>query len=275
MRKTSRTKLSKLPIGIFDSGLGGLTVMAEVMKTLPHENIIYFGDTAHVPYGSKSKEAVTEYSARIASFLLSKKVKLIVVACNTASAVAVAVLRKKFRVPIIEVILPGAKAAISASRSGRIGVIGTQGTIRSSSYSRAIKRLDNKARVFAKACPLFVPLVEEGWLDHKVTKIVAREYIEPLLKNNIDTLVLGCTHYPLIKKVIQAAAGKGIKLIDSAQVAALEVRGTLSGLGAANVSGRTGRYEYYVSDIPQKFTDVACRFLGRSIKPVRKVNLDL
>jgi glutamate racemase len=152
-------------------------------------------------------------------------------------------------------------------------VIGTEGTVRSSSYTKAIKKLNSRASVFAKACPLFVPLVEEGWLEHEVTKIAAREYIRPLLKNNIDTLVLGCTHYPLIKKVIAAAAGNKIKLIDSAQTAANEVSETLAGLGISNSSGKKGSYEYYVSDIPQKFSEVACRFLGRSIKPVKKVVL--
>jgi glutamate racemase len=263
----------KLPIGVFDSGLGGLTVMSAIMKALPNENIIYFGDTAHVPYGSKSKEVVIRYSLDIASFLASKKVKMIVIACNTASAVALEKLRSKFDVPIIEVIGPGAKAALSVTKCSRIGVIGTEGTIRSSSYTKAIKKLRPGAKVFAKACPLFVPLVEEGWLGHKVTKIIAQEYIKPLLKNKIDTLVLGCTHYPLIKTIIAGAAGKGVKLIDSAETAANEVLETLSGLGLSNRSSKKGRYEYFVSDIPQKFLEVACRFLGRTIKPVKKVAL--
>lgn len=274
MRKGSPLRSSELPIGIFDSGLGGLTVMAEVMKALPNENIIYFGDTAHVPYGSKSKDTVTKYSLDIAAFLVSKKVKLIVVACNTASAMALDELRKRLDVPIIEVIGPGARAALSVTKRARIGVIGTEGTIKSSSYARAIKKLDRKAKVFGKACPLFVPLVEEGWLGHKVTKEVAKEYIKPLLKNRIDTIVLGCTHYPLIKKVIAAAAGPGVKLIDSAQAAASEVLEALLELEISNLSGKKGRYEYYVSDIPGKFTEVACRFLGRAIKPVRKVNVE-
>ena len=268
-----RREFSRLPVGVFDSGLGGLTVMAEVMKALPNEDIIYFGDTAHVPYGSKSKEVVTRYSLDIASFLLSKKIKLLVVACNTASAVALGALRKKFRVPIIEVIVPGAKAALSVTKTGSIGVIGTEATIRSSSYAAAIKRLRPGAKVFGKACPLFVPLVEEGWLDCEVTKQVAKIYVKPLLKNRIDTIVLGCTHYPLIKKVVQEAAGKGIKLIDSAEAAAQETGQTLIRLGLANSPGRKGKYRYFVSDIPQKFTEVACRFLGRDVRPVRKVAL--
>jgi glutamate racemase len=273
MRENKNAGSSKLPIGIFDSGLGGLTVMSAIMKALPNENIIYFGDTAHVPYGSKSKEVVTRYSLDIASFLVSKKVKMIVVACNTASAVALDELRRKFDVPIIEVIGPGAKAALSATKYSRIGVIGTEGTIRSSSYTKAIRKLRPGAKIFARACPLFVPLVEEGWLGHKVTKIVAREYIKPLLNNKIDTLVLGCTHYPLIKKVIAGAAGKRVELIDSAETAASEVVEILTELGITNRSTRKGSYQYFVSDIPQKFSEVARRFLGRSIKPVRKVVL--
>lgn len=272
MREDKRTD-SKLPIGIFDSGLGGLTVMSAIMKALPNENIIYFGDTAHVPYGSKSKEAVTRYALDIASFLVSKKVKMIVVACNTASAVALEKLRGKFKVPIIEVIGPGAKAALSATKCRRIGVIGTEATIRSSSYAKAINKLRPDAKVFSKACPLFVPLAEEGWLEHKVTNIVAREYIKPLLKNNIDALVLGCTHYPLIKKTIAGVVGKDVKLIDSSETAANEVLETLGELGLSNLSPKKGRYEYFVSDIPQKFSEIACRFLGRAIKPVRKVVL--
>ena len=266
MQKGKALNSSKLPVGVFDSGLGGLTVMAEIIKVLPNENVIYFGDTAHVPYGSKSSEVVTKYSMDIASFLLSKKVKMIVIACNTASAVALASLKRNFNVPIIEVIAPGAKASVlSVTRNGKIAVLGTEGTIRSSSYAKAIKRLNKKAKVFGKACPLFVPLVEEGWLGHRVTKEVAEEYIKPVLKNGIDTIVLGCTHYPLIKNIIQSRArGKHIRLIDSAETAAMEVKHTLATLDLSNNSKMKGRYQYFVSDIPQKFTEITCVFLAET-----------
>jgi len=199
--------MNNRPIGIFDSGVGGLTVMAEIMKILPGEEIVYFGDTAHVPYGSKSPEVVTSFSLDIAAFLLKQKVKLIVVACNTASAFALPTLEKKLKIPVIGVIEAGSSAAIRASRSGRIGIIGTEGTIRSSSYPRAIGSLDRSAKIFSKPCPLFVPLVEEGWLNHSVTIAVAGEYLRPLVAKKIDVLVLGCTHYPLIKRVLKKLRG--------------------------------------------------------------------
>jgi glutamate racemase len=263
--------MNNKPIGIFDSGLGGFTVMSEIRKMLPGEDLIYFGDTAHVPYGSKSKEVVTGFSVEIAKFLLSKKVKLIVVACNTASAFALPALRKKFKTPMIGVIDPGAKAALGVTLRRKIGVIGTEGTIKSSSYTKAIKRLDGRARVFAAACPLFVPLVEEGWITHPVTASVAREYISPLAKKGIDTLLLGCTHYPLIKDTIKQAAGKGIVLIDSATTAAVEVAGTLKNLALDNNRVSGGKCSFYVSDSPAKFKKLGRRFMGRTITTVKKV----
>lgn len=265
--------MNKRPIGIFDSGLGGLTVMSEIRKMLPGEDLIYFGDTAHVPYGSKSKEAVTGYSLDIAKFLLAKKVKMIVVACNTASAFALQTLKSKVKVPVIGVIEPGAKAALSVTLKRKIGVIGTEGTIKSSSYSKALRKLDAKARVFAKPCPLFVPLVEEGWLKHSVTYEIAKEYLAPLLSRGIDTLVLGCTHYPLIKSVIGKTAGKGISLIDSATATAVEVAGTLHGLGYENPKHKGGKCSFYVSDAPAKFRASGQKFMGEVLTSVKKVNL--
>lgn len=262
------------PIGIFDSGIGGLTVFAELVKNLPHENIIYFGDTAHVPYGSKSREKVTEFSKNIVKFLCSQNVKIIVVACNTASAFALNALRESFKIPVTGVIEPGSKAAVEATLNNRIGVIGTAGTVRSDSYKDAINRLNPNVNVFSKACPLFVPLVEEGWLEHEVTAMVTREYLEPLLKENIDTLVLGCTHYPLIKKVIQKTAGNSIKLIDSAESTSLIVKDMLSKMDLLNNSDEEGSYKFYVSDVPEKFKEIGCNFLRRPITPVEKVNLD-
>jgi len=261
------------PIGIFDSGLGGLTVMSEIRKMLPGEDLVYVGDTAHVPYGSKSKEVVTGFSIEIVKFLNTKKVKLIVVACNTASAFALPALRKKFKIPMIGVIDPGAKAALGVTLSRKIGVIGTEGTIKSSSYTKAIKRLDGRARVFSAACPLFVPLVEEGWLKHPVTASVAAEYISPLVNKDIDTLLLGCTHYPLIKDTIKHAAGKGIALIDSATTAAVEVAGTLKNLELNNSRDSGGKCSFYVSDSPAKFKKQGQRFMGGAIKSVKKIEL--
>jgi glutamate racemase len=269
--------MNNRPIGIFDSGIGGLTVMAEIMRLLPKERIIYFGDTARVPYGSKSQGAVTRFSLEIASFLRTQNVKMIVVACNTASAFALRALQKKLDIPVVGVIEPGARSALAATRNGRIGIIGTEGTIRSSSYTRAIALLDKKKKTFAKACPLFVPLVEEGWLNHPVTRQVAQVYLKPLVTKNVDTLVLGCTHYPLVKKVIREVVGPGIRLIDSATATALEVASTLNRLELAaerpaNAGGK--RYRFFVSDAPEKFKIVGQRFLGKSVTPVEKVDLN-
>jgi glutamate racemase len=262
------------PVGVFDSGLGGLTVAAEIMRLLPHEDIIYFGDTAHVPYGSKSAEVVTGFSLAIARFLAARDVKMIVVACNTASAFALPALQRKFSMPILGVIEPGARAALNTTRNRRIGVIGTDGTVRSGSYTNAITALDASAKVFSKSCPLFVPLVEEGWLDHPVTRLVAREYLAELKKKNVDTLVLGCTHYPLIKPLIRQAAGGRIRLIDSATATAVDVAATLQRLSLEARRGARGRYRFFVSDAPKKFQTVGQSFLGRAIAPVKKVSLD-
>jgi glutamate racemase len=210
----------------------------------------------------------------IASFLHAKKVKMIVVACNTASAYALTALRRAFSIPIIGVIEPGAITALEYSYSGRIGIIGTQGTIKSLSYPASIKKKDPNARVFSQACPLFVPLVEEGWVDHVVTHEVAKVYLAPLMKNKIDTLVLGCTHYPLIKRVIKKITGPGIKLVDSAEATAKSVLMTLHQKGMLNTQKRSPSYRFYVSDIPQKFQEIGQRCLGRSVSPVRKITLE-
>src|SRR4051812_4127255 len=205
---------SPQPIGVFDSGIGGLTVVRELMRQLPQESVVYFGDTARVPYGPKSPDTVRRYSREIASFLLKQQAKAIVIACNTATAHALSVLREEFSVPVIGVVEPGARAAARATSGGRIGVIGTAGTVASGAYDRAIRAILPDARVVTKACPLLVPLVEEGWIDHPVTAQVAREYLAPLMDEQIDTLVLGCTHYPLLKDVLCRALGRGVTLID-------------------------------------------------------------
>lgn len=266
--------LSRKAIGIFDSGVGGLTVAKQVFEKLPFENVIYFGDTARTPYGPRSPEIVRKFSVQDISFLSTQGVKLIVIACNTASAVALDYLKKIFQLPLMGVIIPGSKAAVKATKNGRIGVIGTAGTIRSESYTRAIKKIDRKIRVFGYPSPLFVSLAEEGYIDKKATHLIAGEYLAPLKKNKIDTLVLGCTHYPLLKKVISKAMGKGITLIDSAEETALEVKRVLGSKNLINPNKSEPSYKFYVSDFPEKFIQIGERFLGKKIKEVKKIDIN-
>ena len=258
------------PIGVFDSGIGGLTVVKALMQRLPHENIVYFGDTARVPYGSKSAQVVREYAAQDTQFLVSHDVKLIVVACNTVSSVALEVVQKHAKVHVAGVILPGAKAAVNATKSKRIGVIGTIGTIASNAYSNAIRQLDPSASVVSQACPLFVPLAEEGWIEQKATELIAREYLFPLKLQKIDTLVLGCTHYPILRNVISNVFDGSVELIDSGEAAALEVEEMLVQLDLRNPSSQKANIRFFVSDIPHKFTEVGERFLGQKLGRVRK-----
>jgi glutamate racemase len=265
---------SSLPIGLFDSGIGGLTVAQQVMSLLPHENIVYFGDTARVPYGSKSSETVIEYSLQAQSFLESIGVKMIIVACNTASSVALEQLRSVATVPVLGVIEPGAGAAISATRSRVVGVIGTEGTIRSESYQSALRRLQPDIRVFERACPLFAPLAEEGYSHHEATRILAREYLSPMLARSIDTLILGCTHYPVLEPSIASIAGPGVTLINPAVATAELARATLEAAGLLNSSSSLPRYTYYLSDFPHKFVEVGERFLGRRLEHVHRITLD-
>ncbi len=261
------------PIGIFDSGLGGLTVVKAIQKELPQERLVYFGDTARIPYGTKSPDTIIHYSKQIIRFLLSReKVKAVVVACNTSSAWALEALRKEFKVPILGVIEPGAYAAVEVTRNGRIGVIGTEGTIYSGAYLKAIRRLMPKAKVISKPCPLFVPLVEEGKLTGPVAETVVHEYLRPLLKEKIDTLLLGCTHYPLLKKTIRKVLGERVKIVDSADETARTLHRNLESYGV-ELSGR-GSGKYYVSDLSRKFKQHAQRFLGRHISHVEKVLIE-
>ncbi len=262
------------PIGVFDSGIGGLTVVKRLASVLPRESIVYFGDTARVPYGSKSNDTVIEYSIQNTKFLLSKNVKAVVVACNTASSVALPELRKRFDIPIIGVILPGADMAYKETRNGRIGVIGTRATINNAAYSNAIKEIDSNIEVFEKACPLFVPLVEEGWINHKATYEIAEEYLKELREKDIDTLVLGCTHYPILAGIIQEVIGKDVKLIDSGIATAEVVRNEINRIGFETNSAVQGNLDLYVSDIPTTFKQVAELFLGRIINDVVKVDID-
>ena len=222
---------SSAPIGVFDSGIGGLTVVRELMRQLPNESIIYFGDTARVPYGPKSPDTVLRYSREITQFLRAEGVKAVVIACNTATAHALPALREENELPIVGVIGPGSRAAARATRTGRVGVIGTQGTINSRAYERAIASVAPEAEITALACPLFVPLVEEGWLDTEATRLIAREYLEPMANAHVDTLVLGCTHYPLLKGVIGSIVGRDVRLIDSAEETAAETASTLKAAG--------------------------------------------
>jgi glutamate racemase len=258
---------SSAPIGVFDSGLGGLTVAHEIMRQLPAESLIYFGDTARVPYGPKSPDTVRRYSREISAFLIEQGVKAIVVACNTATAHALPTLRDELEVPVIGVVEPGARAAVRATRSGHIGVIGTAGTIRSQAYVRAIHAENSDVRVTALACPLFVPVVEEGWTNHEATHLIAEEYLAPFVKDPIDTLVLGCTHYPLLKSVIGEIIGRSVRLIDSAEETALDARRMLAENDLTAADGEAG-YRFIASDDPQQFLTLGRRFLGSAIERV-------
>lgn len=259
------------PIGVFDSGVGGLTVVKELIHQLPGEDIIYFGDTARVPYGIKSKETVIRFSIENILFLLKQDVKLICVACNTVSSLALPVIKHHFKVPIVGVIGPGVREAVYATQNKRIGVIGTRGTIKSRAYEDEIKHLDPGIRVTAVACPLFVPFVEEGWLGGNAVLEVARTYLKPLKENKVDTVILGCTHYPLLKPVIRKVLGEQVKLIDSAKQVAIEVKKILTADGMF-CNGRSGKHKFFVSDNPEWFNGLAKRFLGQNIKDARKVN---
>lgn len=258
-------------IGVFDSGVGGLTVVRELLRQLPYEDIIYFGDTARVPYGIKSKETVIRFSIENILFLLKHEVKLICVACNTVSSVALPVIKNHFKVPIVGVINPGVREAVYATQNKCIGVIGTRGTIRSRTYENQIVQLDPDIKVVATTCPLFVPFVEEGWLSGRVVMDVARTYLKPLRDAKADTVILGCTHYPLLKPVIKQALGKNVNLIDSAKQVAMEVKRILSAEGMLN-KARRAKHKFYVSDNPEWFNGLAKRFLGKSLPNVRKVN---
>ncbi|MBN3038221.1 MAG: glutamate racemase [Candidatus Omnitrophica bacterium] len=266
-------KKNNRPIGIFDSGIGGLTVAKEVIKELPHEDIVYFGDTARLPYGNKSPRTVIKFSVENTKFLLKFGVKLVIVACNTSSSIAIPTLRRRFRVPILGVIKPAVKKAVQITDVGRIGIIGTRTTIESKAYQREIKRLDPYLKSFAQACPLFVPLAEEGWVDEEVTLKVAKMYLAPLLEKNIDALVLGCTHYPILTKVIRKAMGKSIKFIDSAERTAQDAKRILVANSlCAQRKSRKGKCRFYVSDEPAVFKKVGKWFLGRTVSArVQKV----
>lgn len=261
------------PIGVFDSGLGGLTVVKAIRKVLPNESIVYFGDTARVPYGNKSPELIKEYSLQITDFLLERGTKIIVAACNTATALALETLQDKLDIPIIGVVKPGVDSALKHTKNNRIGVVGTISTISSGVYATELKNNNNSVKVTSAPCPLFVPLAEEDWLNEPATKLIAEKYLEPIRKANVDTLILGCTHYPLLTDVIQEVVSDKIKLVDSAQAMASETKQLLMSYGLLNEQKDRGTLKLYVSDLPVRFEIVASRFLGEKISNVEKIQL--
>lgn len=268
---------SDAPIGVFDSGVGGLTVFREIMRQIPNERIIYFGDTARVPYGSKSRETVTRFSEQIVRFLKTFQVKTIVVACNTASAYALDALEQDCDIPIIGVVKPGAKAAARATQNGRIGVIATEATIGSQIYTAYIKELNSKATIYGKACPLLVPLVEEGLLKDPVTDEIARRYLAELIDLDIDTLILGCTHYPLIRSTLGRIMGERVRLVNPAYETALELKEMLSFKNLLNQTPPAlggDQYRFFVSDEAERFVRVANSIIQYGILSAKTVNIE-
>lgn len=269
-------------IGIFDSGVGGLTVAREIFKILPHENVVYFGDVGRYPYGGRSKEIITQFTRQDIAFLLEHKVKYIICACNSASSTALGEVKDDYDIGIVGVIEPGAVAAVERTRNGRVGVIGTNATIGSNAYARIIHDLNADIKVFSLACPLFVPLAEEGYIDKEATRLIAREYLQTMHDVGVDTLVLGCTHYPLLKHVIAETMGDGVTLIDSGEETARFARGKISESGLlspitieANGGAKhpRGEHKFFVSDVPEKFSQVATRFLGEIVDKITRVDI--
>jgi glutamate racemase len=251
-----------------------LTVLREIVNVMPQEDTIYLGDTARVPYGTKSPETVIRFARQITSFLVSRDIKLLVVACNTASAVSLDVLKEEFPIPIVGVIEPGAARAAAVTRSGRVGVIGTAGTIRSSAYTKAIKRINPDIEVITGECPMFVPLAEEGWVDNEVARLTARTYLQHLKEQQVDTLVLGCTHYPLLKGIIGEVMGEGVALVDSAAETAARVKEILAGQGVLRPHQENGNHHFFVTDVPAGFIRIGNRFLGGDFGDVYQIRLE-
>ncbi len=257
-------------VGVFDSGVGGLTVLKALCELMPHEDFIYLGDTARAPYGTKSSEVILRYSRENAEFLLAKGIKLLVIACNTSSAVAMTAIASQTTVPVVGVIEPGARAAARASRSGRIGVIGTEATIASGVYTRAIRQFQPDAEIYTRACPLLVPLVEEGWIDNDIAYRTVEHYLGSLKASGIDTLLLGCTHYPLLSELIGRVMGPRIKLIDSATATAVEVRQRLGTLKLLR-SKAPGSQSFFVTEMPERFVRVGRRFFGPRVESAVRI----
>lgn len=266
------------PLGIFDSGLGGLTVLKEILSIMPEESIVYFGDNGRAPYGTKSEETIVKYTAQDAGFLLEQDVKMLVIACNSASAYGYYPLKDNIPVPVIEVVSPGAKAAVKATKNGKIGVIGTSATIGSKVYEKALKSLDKDLRIYTKACPLFVSLAEEGWWDNKITRLVISEYLGELVRTGIDTLVLGCTHYPLLEKAIYeetcTLAGREIALVNSAREVAAIVQNRLKEAQIERETVQTPERSFYTSDSVEKFEELGSVFLGTKVGSAVKIDIE-
>ena len=264
------------PVGVFDSGVGGLTVAREIMRQLPNENLVYFGDTARVPYGSKSRDNIIRYSRQIIHFLKTKGVKAIVIACNTASALALDVVREESDIPIIGVVEPGARAALQITQTKKIGVIGTEATVQSAMYGKIIRGLDPTVSVIGKACPLFVPLVEEGFAKHKVTEEIIDYYLASMKESDIDSLILGCTHYPLLRSRIRAYLGDKIQLVNPAYETAMDLKYILkeSGMENAGKEGEHATYSFYVSDAADKFKQFANSILPYDIETTQQINIE-
>ena len=262
------------PIGVFDSGVGGLTVVREIMRQLPSENVIYFGDTARVPYGSKSKATVLKFSKQIVRFLMTKNVKAIVFACNTASALALEDMRDEITVPVVGVVRPGARMAVSMTDTKSVGIIGTDGTIKSGIYTEYIRQLDKNVTVVGKACPLFVPLVEEGLLEDRITDDMVERYLSELKQYNVDALVLGCTHYPLLVNPIKRFMGDGVTLVNPAYETAKELKNILAKNDLLNEGKKNPGYEFYVSDGVDKFKSFADRVLPINVGEVQVVDIE-
>jgi glutamate racemase len=268
---SSAQEARERPIGVFDSGIGGLTVVREILRQLPMEHVLYFGDSARVPYGNKTAETVTRFSVENTSFLVRRGIKFLVVACNTASALALSTLTRRFDLPMIGVIEPGAAAAVRRTRAQAIGVIGTTGTIGSKAYETAIGRLEPSCRVEGVACPLFVPLAEEGWIDGEIPRRIAETYLEPLRGGAIDTVILGCTHYPILRGVIAEVLGPSIALVDTAEATVQEMRRRLEDLDLLRTAAG-GTHRFFLSDVPVRFRDVGGRFLGAAIEDLTWVD---
>lgn len=262
------------PIGVFDSGVGGMTVVKELMDVLKNESLVYFGDTARVPYGTKSKQTVTKYAFQNTRFLLSQGVKAVVIACNTASATSLEDVKAHFDVPVFGVIEPGALAAVNASKNKKVGIIGTERTILSGAYEKAIKALDPFIEIKSTPCPLFVPLVEEGWADTEVAYMVAKEYLKPLKESGVDTLVLGCTHYPLLMSTISKVMGEDVVLVNPARETALMVREKLEELGLFSADDKKPYYKFFVSDNPEKFQEIGGKFLKKPIYGIELIDIE-
>lgn len=264
---------SRKAIGVFDSGLGGLTVLKEIAKILPKEDIIYFGDTARVPYGPRSSETVTKYTFQSINFLLEKNIKAIVIACNTASARSLKASQERYNIPIIGVVKPGSRGALEKTKNGKIGVIGTEGTISSKAYEKEIMQNNAYAQVFSKACPLFVPLAEEGWANTEIARLTATEYLKDFDGTNIDTLVMGCTHYPILYDTIKASIDKHIQLVNPAVETAIELKQLLEKNDLINTNNKKASYEYYVSDLPNKFKQIGEDFLEQTVDNVTVIEI--